>query len=540
MPKFGLIFPQVKLLRISGLFLLLPCFAFAQDRGTISGLVTDPSGSLIPSAKVVVENPSTNFSKDAMSGSDGTYSLVNLPVGDYKVTVTKDGFRSAETPRVHVDVNTTTHVDVQLQVGSTRDVVEVQSNVSLLQTDRSDLGQVINNRAINDLPLFANGGLRSNVAFTSLAPGVNTNLTGDPDSTTANIRIAGGLANGASQLLDGSEAQSERKNDPQMRVVSAEGIEEFKVQTSAYSAEFGRASNGILNYTTKSGTNEFHGTAFGIIRNQALNASGFFYTAPTVHNPVIHNQNLEAASFGGPIRIPKVIDLRNKAFFFLSGERSRAKDVSNSGLISLAPAAFRNGDFRGLTDASGNVIPLYDPFDGSGNLISDASQRQRLSCNGVLNVICPSRINPVAALIESNVPLPTNGNAFLNNNAIVNNGSRTPGENQGVYAVKGDYNATQNMHFSGVFSRQYFNSYTLQGPIPGPVSEAFQEFGTTKWVRLNGDQTITSNLLNHFAFGYNQRDLGEQGQYEPRPTRRSLWKSYADSRRYELWKVAEL
>ncbi|MGI8988995.1 MAG: carboxypeptidase regulatory-like domain-containing protein [Bryobacteraceae bacterium] len=497
--------------RTSLLLFVLPCIALAQDRGVISGIITDSSGRLVPDAKVVLQQPSTNLSRDTTSGSDGTYTFINLPVGDYQVTVAKAGFRSVESPRVHVDVNTTTHVDLQLQVGATTDTVEVQANVSLLQTDRSDLGQVISNRAINDLPLFANGGLRSNVAFTSLAPGVNTNLTGDPDSTNANIRIAGGLSNGASQLLDGSEAQSERKNDPQMRVVSAEGIEEFKVQTSAYSAEFGRASNGILNYTTKSGTNEFHGTVFGVIRNQALNASGFFYTAPTVHNPVIHNQNLEAASFGGPIRIPKVIDLRNKAFFFLSGERSRAKDVSNSGLISLAPAAFRAGDFRGLTDSKGAVIPLYDPFDAGGNLIADASQRQRLSCNGVLNVICPSRINPVASLLESYVPLPSNPNAFLNNNAIVNNGSRTPGENQGVYAVKGDYNATQTMHFSGVFSQQYFNGYPLAGPIPGPISEGFQEFGTTKWVRINGDQTLSSTVLNHFAFGYNQRDLGEQG-----------------------------
>jgi hypothetical protein len=501
----------MKIQRISLCLFALQFIAFAQDRGVLNGTITDSSGALIPGAKVALQNPSTNLSRDMLSGGDGTYTFVNLPAGDYKVTATKEGFQSAETPGVHVNVNTTTHVNLQLQVGSTREVVEVQGNVSLLQTDRSDLGQIISNRALNDLPLFANGGLRSNMAFTALAPGVNVNLTGDPDSTTANIRIAGGLSNGASQLLDGSESMSERKNDPQMRVVSAEGIEEFKVQSSAYSAEFGRASNGILNYTTKSGTNEFHGTAFGVIRNQALNALGFFYTPPTVSKPVIHNQNLEAASFGGPVRIPKLFDLRNKAFFFLSGERSRAKDVSNSGLISLPTPAFRNGDFRALTDSKGAVIPLYDPFDANGNLISDASQRQRLSCNGVLNVICPNRINPVASLLNSYVPLPSNPNGYLNNNPIENNGSRTPGENQGVYAVKGDYNPTGNMHLSGVFSRQYFNSYPLDGPIPGPLGEGFQEFGTTKWVRINGDQTLRANLLNHFAFGYNQRDLGEQG-----------------------------
>ena len=491
---------------------LLSAAAFAQDRGAISGTITDSSGAVVPGAKLALRSPATNRTQDLLSGSAGTYTIVNLPAGDYKVSVTKDGFRAAETPSVHVDVNSTTHLDFQLQVGTATETVQVSGNVSLLQTDKSDLGQVINNKALTDLPLFANGGLRSNMAFTALAPGVSSNLTGDPDSTGANIRIAGGLSNGASQLLDGSEAMSERKNDPQMRVVSAEGIEEFKIQSSAYSAEFGRASNGVLNYTTKSGTNEFHGTAFGVIRNQALNARGFFYTAPLLKNPVIHNQNLQAVSIGGPIRIPKVIDLRDKAFFFFSGERSRAKDVSNSSLISLPPAAFRTGDFRTLTTGSaGAIIPLYDPFDANGNIISDASQRPRLSCNGVLNVLCSSRINPVASLLQGYIPLPSNPNGYLNNNPIENNGTRTPGENQGVYAIKGDYNATPNMHFSGVFSKQYFNGYPLDGPIPGALGEGFQEFGSTKWVRLNGDQTLRANLLNHFAFGYNQRDLGEQG-----------------------------
>jgi len=314
----------MKLNRILLCVLVMSFAALAQDRGAISGVVTDTSGAVVPGAKLVLQNPATNLSRDVLSANDGGYTFVNLPAGDYKVTGAKEGFRSVETPQVHVDVNTTTHVDLQLQVGSTTESVEVRANVSLLQTDKSDLGQVISNKALTDLPLFANGGLRSNMAFTALAPGVNTNLTGDPDTTGANIRIAGGLSNGASQLLDGSESMSERKNDPQMRVVSAEGIEEFKVQSSAYSAEFGRASNGILNYTTKSGTNEFHGTAFGVIRNQALNALGFFYTAPIVPKPVVHNQNLEAASFGGPVRIPKLSTFATKpSSFFPASVRVR-------------------------------------------------------------------------------------------------------------------------------------------------------------------------------------------------------------------------
>jgi hypothetical protein len=168
------------LYRISLCLFALQAVAFAQDRGTITGIITDTSGGVVPGAKVTVQNPSNNLSRNLPSGADGAYNFVNMPAGDYTVKASNDGFRVAETTRVHVNVNTTTHVDLQLQAGSTKDVVEVQGNVSLLQTDRSDLGQIIGNRAITDLPLFANGGLRGNMAFTALAPGVSSNLTGDP------------------------------------------------------------------------------------------------------------------------------------------------------------------------------------------------------------------------------------------------------------------------------------------------------------------------------------------------------------------------
>src|SRR5207302_2586359 len=161
-------------------------------------------------------------------------------------------------------------------------------------------------------------------------------------------------------------------NDPQMRIVSAEGIEEFKIQSSAYSAEYGRASNGILNYTTKSGSNAFHGTGFLTIRNQALNANGFFYTPSPA---TIHNQNLEAASVGGPVWIPKIYNGKNKLFFFFSGERSRAKDISPAGLISLPTAQEKAGDFSQYTSSAGKVIPIYNPFDATGGVLGDASTR---------------------------------------------------------------------------------------------------------------------------------------------------------------------
>ena len=131
------------------------------------------------------------------------------------------------------------------------------------------------------------------------------------------------------------------------------------------------------------------------IRNEDLNAAGFFYGA---HSTTIHRQNLEAASVGGPVWIPKVFNGRNKAFFYFAGERSRAKDVSSSSLITLPIDDFRKGDFRRYTNANG-VVPLYDPFDASGKIIADANLRPRMQCNGVLNVICPNRIDPILTTI---------------------------------------------------------------------------------------------------------------------------------------------
>ncbi len=500
---------MLKLCRFMCCLALLATAALAQDRGSVTGTITDTTGAAVPGAKVTIINPDTGLSQSVVSTAEGGYTFALLPVGRFSLAVEREGFRKAQTSGVAVQVNTTTRVNFKLEVGTVQETVQVTGAATLLQTEKSDIGNVIDKQAIQALPLFANGGLRSNLAFATLTPGVFTNLTSDPDTTGGAPRIAGGTSgSNTSLLLDGSESNSERRNDPQMRVVSAEGIEEFKVQTSAYSAEFGRSSNGILNYTTKSGTNEFHGSAFVTIRNQDLNANGFFYTFPPPGSQTIHNQNLEALGIGGPIWIPKVVNGKNKAFFFFSGERSRAKDISSNSLISLPTSAVRNGDFSGYTGSNGKMIPIYDPLSASGGLQGDPNTRQVFPGN----VIPGSRFNPIAMLIQNYIPLPQNPNSFFSNNPIVNTGQRDPGENQGVYALKLDYNANEKLRFNTTFSRQYFNGCNIcMGPMPGPLGEGFQEFFDNKYVRFNGDYIIKPTLLNHFSFGYNERNGGEAG-----------------------------
>jgi hypothetical protein len=489
------------------MILFCASFCYAQDRGSITGSVSDSSGAPIPGAAVTLINPATGLTQNFTSTAEGTFSFLSLPAGPYSITVEKQGFRKADVSSVTVNVNTSTRADIKLEIGQVRETVEVTASASLLQTDRSDLGKVIDTRAIEALPLFASGGMRSNVAFATLTPGVSSDLTQDPDTAGGAPRIAGGTsASNTSLLVDGGESQSERRNDPQMRVVSVEGVEEFKVQTSAYSAEYGRTSNGILNFSTKSGTNDFHANLFAQIRNQALDANGFFYIAPLPSAQTVHNQNLEAVGVGGPVWIPRVYNGRNKLFFFFSGERSRAKDIASSSLISVPTAAARAGDFRGNLGTNGQPITIYNPFDGSGNILANANSRVPFPNN----IIPASLINPIASKILSLEPLPQNGSAFLNNNPIVNTGSRTPGERQAVYAIKIDWNPTDKLRLNGLFSRQYLNGCDVcQGPNPGPQGEGFQENYNNHYTHFNGDYIFRPTLLNHFSFNYNNRSGAE-------------------------------
>ena len=188
------------------------------------------------------------------------------------------------------------------------------------------------------------------MSFIILTPGVI--------GSAGNPRIAGGLQNGQSEMLDGAEAQSSRRNDAAMTGVSVEAVEEFKVQSGAYSAEFGRTSNGVINWVTKSGTNELHGSGFLFLRNEFFNARGYTFTAST--RPVRRQWN-PGVSVGGPVYIPKVYDGRNKAFFFFAYEQSYYRQGRATSLTTIPIPEFRNGDFRKYVDSSGKMIRCTTP-----------------------------------------------------------------------------------------------------------------------------------------------------------------------------------
>ncbi|MBI2689215.1 MAG: TonB-dependent receptor [Acidobacteria bacterium] len=480
------------------LLVLTAAVAVAQDRGTIRGTVTDPSGAAVPGANVTVRNVDTGLTQSITTGADGVYTVPYLPAGNYSVTTEKQGFRKAEAKDIRVNVATVSGVDVVLTVGSVDQTVDVTAVSPLLEVQGSNLGKVVPTRAIKDLPLFIGGGLRSNLAFVILTPGVI--------GPANNPRIGGGLLDGQSEQLDGAEANSERRNDPAMNGVSVEGMEEFKVQSSGYSAEFGRTSNGVINWVTKSGTNHLHGSAFVFNRNEVFNARGFTF-APT-KRPIVRQWN-PGGSIGGPIYIPKVFDGRNKAFFFFAYERASTRNGQSTALVTAPVDEYRAGDMRRNVDSAGRTIPLYDPFDGSGNIIANAANRPRLQCNGVMDVICPERIDPTAKRLISLLPHPDDPAKIVNNyrsRSYSTSRTRLP-------SIKADYVLNDKHRVSYLYSNFFSPATPSINALEGVPGTGFPSEATVIYHRFNDDYVIRPNLLNHLTIGYNHRHIIEAPGY---------------------------
>jgi len=484
-------------LRSLGSFLAFWAFltlgvAYGQgDRGTLAGTVTDPSGASIPEATVTITNSSTGFSHVARTGSAGEYRVPLIPMGTYSVTVEHPGFRKSETAGVVVNINTLVSLNVQLVVGAAAETVVVTSAAPLLSEEGSNLGKVMTNEQINELPLSLGGGPRSTYAFIPLLPGVTT-ANGD--------RIAGGLIQGSSILMDGAESMSQRRNDEGMNGVSVEAIQEFKVQSSSYSAEFGRLSNGVVNFGLKSGTNNFHGTAFDFFRNEYFDANSASWSPA---KKGARRQDNPGVSFGGPI-------LKDKLHFFTAYEYSYWINPQPTNLVTVPTDAIRSGDFRNYKDSSGRMIPIFDPYDATGNLITDQTQRQPMQCNGVYNMICPNRISSaIINKLQSMLPTPelTTSNDRDNNYRAI---AQTKNK-QNVFSIKGDYAATAKDRLAFSFGRTFNPPYPSLGPVAGVPTSNFGSDSMIRYYRFNEDHIFTNNLVNHFTFGFDQRRIFEGG-----------------------------
>lgn len=407
--------------------------------GSVVGSVTDQTGAVIGGAKVDVVNLGTSERRSTSTDDNGNYQLVNLVPGRYRVEVEKPGFRRFLREPVVVEVQSAIRIDVSLEVGDVTQAVEVRAETPLLQTENASLGQIVESRKVLETPL--NG--RNVLNLVALVPGVvpQAQAMGNPTGTNpfawGNYQIGGGMANQSATMIDGAPVNVTYINLTSL-VPTQDAIQEFRVQTNSLGAEFGRFAGGVINLTTKSGTNEFHGSAYEFLRNRVLNANTFFNNAGGVDRPAF-TQNQYGVNVGGPVK-------RDKMFFFYGFEGFRVRQ-GQSYIATVPTEAMRNGDFSDLRDANGNLIPIYDTLTTCGRFGNpacgvDANGReiiQRTPFPG--NVIPASRIDRAARQMTGTWALPNGpGQPFTRVNNYTANAS-VGGDND-QHNARGDYNVS--------------------------------------------------------------------------------------------------
>ena len=322
----------------------------------VTGTVTDPTGAAVAEAKVTLTQTDTGLVREATTSSDGSFSLLSLPTGPYKLEVTKQGFSKYLQPGIVLQVNSNPVLPVQLKIGAVSDQVVVEAATTMVEVHTTSVGQVIDSQRVVDLPL--NGRNPTELIFltgaSALAPPADlVSAKNYPNETP--ISIAGGAATGATYTLDGG-THNDPFNNLALPLPFPDALQEFKVETSALPAQYGQHSGGAVNAITKSGTNEIHGDVFEFVRNYKFNARNFFQP---VRDSLKRNQF--GGTIGGPIK-------KDKLFFFAGyqGTIVRSNPASANGVVPT-PQMVQNGDFSTIASAAcqSRPVQLYDPASSS-------------------------------------------------------------------------------------------------------------------------------------------------------------------------------
>src|SRR3954453_3658603 len=312
MPHSRRVFLSAALLMSMGLL-----FAQRADRATITGIVSDPSGTPIPGATVRIHDDSTNVETTLTSNDAGLYTSPLLTLGIYTVTVEHAGFKSTVRSKIELLGGQTYRVDARLEIGAVTERVEVSAAAEMVNTEQPDVASTVADKYYRDLPVVMGGDIRLAEALLQLQPGYTPmRPNGDPmfRGSQFGSRINGGQAFATENFFDGvAFGYASGHQDSHESAPPIESVGEMRVIESAYSAQFGHTSGGTVEYTSKSGTKDFHGSAYEYFANDALNARGFFPAAVSKQR-----NNAYGFTLGGPVVIPKVYDGRKKTFFFMN------------------------------------------------------------------------------------------------------------------------------------------------------------------------------------------------------------------------------
>src|ERR1700728_1017872 len=486
------------------LFLVCSLSVRAQSTyGALTGTVIDPSGAVAPGATVTLTNTATSEKQTQVTGDTGLYSFVNLNPGQYSLSVERTGFKHVDRENVIIQVQQTTRVDIRLNVGAASETVTVTADVPLLQAEPSSLGEVVEERNANELPL--NG--RNVFSLVEVAPSVvmqgqaGQTATGQNPFSWGNFQIGGAFANQSGEYLDGQPLNIGYINLP-ILIPTQDSVGEFKVQTNNISPEWGKVAGGVLNLSTKSGTNTYHGEAYEYIRNKVLNANDWFSNNAGIARPPF-TQNQFGANFGGRF-------LRDRTFVFYSYEGFRLR--SGAPWTSTVPTAQEIGggpngayDLSSLAAASG-VPQIVDPCGGVLQTIPNADGLGVGGCgtpsggpSGAYNpvpfagnMIPASRINATAKAMLNLWPKPTNANQL--NNYVA---SYSLGGNQNQNLVRIDQKINDAQHLFGRFS-QWNNLNLPEDPLgTGLCLDRCTESMTSKAIAIGYNYVFNPHVIGN-------------------------------------------
>lgn len=489
---------------------------------TVTGKITDPSGSIVPAAQVSIANEGTGLRRVTTSNDAGSYVLPLLPPGRYRITVQKEGFKPMTRTGIELKVDQVARIDFVLELGAVSEVIEVTGSAPLIEQETSALGQVVDNRKILSLPL--NG--RMTFRLVNLTPAVLTTpgsmgQFGDISVGTfddVNFSINGGRAQSNEVMVDGVPSTTGFLN-LFTTIPSVEATQEFKVQSNSMSAEWGRFGGGVINVSTRGGTNQLHGSLFEFLRNSAFDANEFFNKRAGRDKPPFRMNQFGAAA-GGPVHLGRLYDGRNKTFFFANfeGTRWRRGDIFPG---TVPTERQRSGDFSQTFTPARELIVIYDPLTSTPTTPGGSVYR-RSPFPG--NVIPQNRFDLVGANLVKFYPLPNApGDPVTNTQNFLSNAPRRIDKNEGALRIDHHFNdryrmfvrlavtdnqlgqpdhfrneatpgvgANGNIHFR-YYTASWDNTYTL-----GPTLLLNVRYGLA---RFNWERKTRS-------YGFDQRTLG--------------------------------
>ena len=474
-------FSRVRLGAAVAFLCLAPLIARAQDAtGRVVGKITDPAGAVIPGARVTVTESDTQLTRDTTTGADGTFQVLSLPIGRYSVVVEHPGFSKVSTEPQQLFINQSLRVDVALQVGQVSSTVEVQAAATSVETVVSMLGASVTQQVIQESPL--NG--RNTLDLALLQPGVTPANSGSTAGNGTTFNVAGGRGDSVTYLLDGGINNNLLSNGVVFQP-NPDAVQEFRILTSAYSAEYGRNGGGIVSEVIRSGVNKVHGSAYDYLRNQDFNANLFFNNVNKIGVPIL-KRNQFGATFGGPVVIPKLFNGKDKLFFFVSYQGQR--QVSTT--VNAAVTTYTPLELGGNFSLSNSARTGPDP-----NVVSFLKANPYYQANPALAaqaIIDPTKINPVAAnyIKAGLIPTSLSGQIIPQGNAQANSDDLTE---------KIDYAPSEKDRFSVTLNSGRAPTLSPFGTanVPGYAS-------TTSLRRYHGvaDYTriFTPNLINDLRF----------------------------------------